>query len=196
MDLGDFKEKMVLVGITAAVFIPLRLVASQYLFEHWAGNLGVATLISLVLVILVKKGKLGGVGRIFRRQITKTLWSRSAKVIVLVLFVFMAYFGTTILLVERGNTVYYADKAILAKRISGEMTMPEPLRLSGPQGDDIVGISQIRYLEYVFSISYAILNDTTDGWLVNLHLIMFMEQVEVLMLLWFFRRYFRPEIPN
>ena len=90
----------------------------------------------------------------------------------------------------------YTDKAILAKKISGEVATHESFRLSGPQGDDIAGISQIRYLEYVFSISYAILNDTTGGWLVNLHLIMFMEQVEVLMLLWFFRRYFRPEIPN
>lgn len=195
---ADIKEKMILVGITAAIFLPARLLVNEYLFDHWIGNLGFATLISTALIVLVKKEKLGRLGRIFKNQIVKTLWSRSVKIIVCVLVLFMAYFGTTILLVDRGNTIYYEDKVILSESIASRNVDQDAfLKLNGPQvGDADFGLAQIQYFEYIFSISYAILNDATHGWLVSLHLIMFMEQIEVLWLLWFFRRYLKPVISN
>lgn len=195
----DIKEKMILVGITAAIFLPLRLLVNEYLFDHWIGNLGVATLISTVLIVLVKKEKLGRLGRIFKNQIAKTLWSRSVKIVICLLVLFMAYFGTTILLVDRGNTLYYDDKVLLSESIAKRSVSQDVLlSLNGPHasGTDMPGLAQIQYFEYVFSVSYAMLNDLTHGWLVSLHLIMFMEQIEVLWLLWFFRRYFKPAIPN
>lgn len=198
LDVSDLKEKMILVGITAVVFLPLRLLASQYLFDHWLGNLGIATLISVALIVLIRKEKLGKLGRMFKRQISKTLWSRSAKIIVCTLVIFMAYFGTTILLVDRGNTIYYEDKVILSKAITQKDVGRAALAgLGGPAiAHETPLFSYFYYIEYVFAISYAMLNDATNGWLVNLHLIMFMEQVEILGLLWFFRRYFRPAIAN
>jgi hypothetical protein len=66
------------------------------------------------------------------------------------------------------------------------------LSISGPQIHSIGGLAQLQYLEYLFSVSYAILNDTTNGWLVNLHLILFIEQVEVLGLFWVYKRMFKP----
>jgi len=197
MDLRDIREKMVFVGVTAAVFIPLRLLISEFLVEHWLGNLGIATLISVGLAVLIKKEKLGRLGRIFRNQITKTMWSRSARAIVVLMVVFMAYFGTTIILIDRGNTVYFDDKQVLLESMSEGGFDGTVAHLRGPGAqDEAFGIKQVRYMEYVFSISYAVLNDTMGGWLVNLHLIMFMEQIEVLLLLWMFRRFFRPAIPN
>lgn len=193
MDLTDLKEKLVIVSITAAVFLPLRLLVSQYVSDHWLGNLGIATAISIVLIVLVKKEKLGRVGTIFRNQITKTMWSKSAKVIICTLVLFMAYFGTTILLIERGNTIYYDDKQILADGIADKrLDMDEVSRLSGPHADGALLVSQIQQTEYIFSISYALLNDATHGWLANLHLIMFIEQMEALWLLWVFRKMFKP----
>ncbi|CAE6500661.1 hypothetical protein [Candidatus Nitrosotenuis uzonensis] len=196
LDISDLKEKMILLGITAVVFLPLRLLASHYLFDHWLGNLGIATLISVTLIILIKKEKLGRLGIIFKKQITKTLWSKSAKIIVCTLVIFMVYFGTTILLVDRGNTIYYEDKLILSDAIAQKDVDRVVLEgLSGPAiAHEVPLLAYFHYMEYIFSISYAMLNDATGGWLVNLHLIMFMEQVEILGLLWFFKRYFRPAI--
>lgn len=196
LDISDLKEKMILLGITAVVFLPLRLLASHYLFDHWLGNLGIATLISVTLIILIKKEKLGRLGIIFKKQITKTLWSKSAKIIVCTLVIFMVYFGTTILLVDRGNTIYYEDKLILSDAIVQKDVDRVVLEgLSGPAiAHEVPLLAYFHYMEYTFSISYAMLNDATGGWLVNLHLIMFMEQVEILGLLWFFKRYFRPAI--
>jgi len=193
MDIVDLKEKMVLLSVTAAMFLPLRLFVSQYISDHWLGNLGIATAISFSLIILVKKNKLGRLGHVFKNQITKALWGRSAKLIIAALVFFMLYFGTTVLLIDRGNTVYLDDKEILSQTIaSRNLDRTALLSISGPQIHDIIGLAQIQYLEYLFSVSYAILNDTTNGWLVNLHLILFMEQIEVLGLFWFYKRMFKP----
>jgi hypothetical protein len=193
MDINDLKEKLVLLSITTAVFLPLRLLVSQYISDHWLGNLGIATLISVSLIVLVKKNKLGRFGSVFKNQITKALWGRSAKLIIAALVFFMLYFGTTVLLIDRGNTIYLDDKEILSQSIaSRNLDRNALLSISGPQIHNIIGLAQLQYLEYLFSVSYAILNDTTNGWLVNLHLILFMEQVEVLGLFWFYKRMFKP----
>lgn len=193
MDRSDLKEKAIILGFTGAIFLPIRLLLGQYLVENWLGMLGAASLISFILIILVKKGKLGKIGQIFQRQMTKTLWGRSAKWIVLMLVVFSAYFGTTILLVEKGNTEYFADKQIISENFASKLDRDTIAKLQGPHTHDAFGIAQLQHLEYFLAISYALINDTTNGWLVNLHLIMFVEQIEILGLLWFYRRAFKPQ---
>jgi preprotein translocase subunit SecG len=166
MDKTDIKEKAIILGFTAAIFLPIRLAAGQILADNWFGMLGIASTISIILVILVKKEKLGKIGKIFKRQMTKTLWSRSIKFIVLTLLIFSAYFGTTILLIEHGNTEYYNDKQVIvanfAEKKFGQKTMSI---LHGPHIRDFGPIDfwQVQYLEYAFAISYAILNDATHG---------------------------------
>ncbi|HWP78137.1 MAG: hypothetical protein AB1299_06510 [Thermoproteota archaeon] len=194
MDVNDIKEKLVLLGVTAVVFLPLRLLVGQYLTEHWLGNLGIATLISVTLAILVKKGKLGPFGTIFKNQLTKALWGKSAKIIILTLVLFTCYFGASILLIERGNTLYHIDKEILAHSVANNEF--KALSLNGPNISDsgAFGLTQIQYMDYLFSVSFAMLNDLTNGLLVNLHLILFMEQIEILGLFWFYRRVFKPQL--
>lgn len=196
MDTKDLKEKMILLSVTAAVFLPIRLFVSQYISDHWLGNLGIATLISLTLIMLVKKNKLGRFGIVFRNQISKALWGRSAKFVIVALVFFTFYFGTTILLIDRGNTIYLADKEILFQNIANGVVDEKGLSLNGPHVNTIIGLAQIQYLDYLLSLSYAILNDTTHGVLANLHLILFVEQIEVLGLFWFYKKMFKPiQIP-
>ena len=194
MDRTDLKEKAIILGFTSAIFLPVRLLVGQFLLDHWLGMLGIASAVSIVLMVLVKKEKLGKVGIMFKNQMTKTLWGRSAKWIVLTLVVFCAYFGTTILLVEKGNTEYFEDKQVIAENFATKLDRDDISRLQGPQTNGIIGVTQLQYLEYFLAISYALINDTTDGWLVNLHLIMFVEQIEILGLLWFYRRAFKPQM--
>jgi hypothetical protein len=193
MDRTDLKEKAIILGFTSAIFLPVRLLVGQFLLDHWLGMLGVASAVSIALIVLVKKEKLGKVGIMFKNQMTKTLWGRSAKWIVLTLAVFCVYFGTTILLVEKGNTEYFEDKQVIAENFATKLDKDDISRLRGPQTSDIIGVTQFQYLEYFLAISYALINDTTNGWLVNLHLIMFVEQIEILGLLWFYRRAFKPQ---
>jgi len=193
MDRTDLKEKAVILGFTSAIFLPVRLLVGQFLLSHWIGMFGVASLISIVLVILVKNNKLGRIGQIFKKQMTKTLWGKSAKWLVLTLVLFSAYFGTTILLVEKANIEYFADKQIISENFASKLNQNTISRLHGPQTLNVPIISHLQHLEYFLAISYAMINDTTGGWLVNLHMIMLIEQIEILGLLWFYRRVFKPQ---
>lgn len=194
MDWTDLKEKFVILGFTIAIFLPIRLLAGQFFLDNWLGMLGIASAISISLIVLVKKEKLGKLGHIFKKQMTKSLWGRPAKFIIIGLVLFSAYFGTTILLVERGNELYLHDKQIIAENFAKKRFDEETIsHLTGPQVQDVIGIAQIQYLEYFLAISYSMLNDTTNGWLVNMHLILLIEQLEALGLLWFYRHSFRPQ---
>lgn len=190
----DLKEKAILIGVSAGIFLPIRLFASQFLADHWIGNLGIATSISLLLLFLTKKNKLGRFGEILKNQIRKAVWGKSAGVIIFLLLGFMTYFGAVIILVNQGNTTYHDDKeAVFQDMITKSDTH---LNLKGPGASDgkNTWLGQIRYVEYVFSISYAILNDATGGWLASIHVILFMEQVEMVGLFWLYRKMFRPTI--
>lgn len=194
MNTNDLKEKCILVGVSAGIFLPFRLLASQYLAEHWLGNLGFATAVSLLLLFLTKKNKLGRFGEILKNQIRKAVWGKSSGVIIFLLLGFMIYFGSVIMLVNHGNTVYRDDKEALFQNIFSKESANSHLKLNGPgtNSAEFAGFSQIRYTEYVFAISYAILNDLTGDWLASVHLILFMEQVEMVGLFWVYRKMFRP----
>ena len=194
MNTNDLKEKLVLIGVSAGIFLPFRLVASQYLAEHWLGNLGFATLVSLLLLYLTKKDKLGRFGEILKNQIRKMVWGKSSGVIIFLLLGFMVYFGSVIVLVNQGNTTYRDDKEALFHDIISKESSSSHLKLNGPgtNAGEFAVISQARYTEYVFAISYSILNDMTGDWLASIHLVLFMEQVEMVGLFWLYRKMFRP----
>jgi len=193
MNREDLKEKCILAGVSAGIFLPFRLLASQYLAEHWLGSLGFATSVSLLLLFLTKKNKLGRFGEILKNQIRKTVWGRASGVIIFLLLGFMVYFGTVIILVNQGNTIYREDKEALFQDMFSKEPSPH-LRLHGPgtSSGELAGVSQLRYAEYVFAISYSILNDMTGDWLASIHLILFIEQVEMVGLFWLYRKMFRP----
>ena len=113
MDIQDIKEKLLLLGITAGLFLPIRMIFMTYVTEHWLGSFGLVTVFGLSFIYLIKKNKLGRVGRIFERQMTKTIGGKTGKYIIAFTIVFLIYFGTSIFLMDRGNSVYYDDKEIL-----------------------------------------------------------------------------------
>ena len=194
MNRVDLKEKAILIAVSAGIFLPIRMFASQFLADHWIGNLGIATSISLLLLFLTKKNKLGRFGEILKNQIRKAVWGRSSGIIIFLLLGFMTYFGAVIILVNQGNTTYHDDKEAVFQDMVMKSNAHLNLKGPGTDGRENTLLSQIKYTGYVFSISYAILNDVTGGWLASVHVILFMEQVEMLGLFWLYRKMFKPAL--
>ena len=196
LDVQDVKEKIILMAITVGIFLPVRMVFTTYISDHWLGSLGLVSLFALFFIYLVRKKKMGFIGKLFEKQMKKTIGGRLGKYVIAFAIVFLIYFGASIFLIDRGNSVYYDDKEILfaafqnSEQINAasipieELQGPVPLLAND-------ALNWLSNVEYTLSVTLALMNDMTDGWIGSLMIIVFVEQFEVLGILYFFRRSYK-----
>lgn len=196
MDREDLKEKLIILGVTTGVFLPLRVFFSSYVYDHWLGSLGLVSAIGILFVVLIKRNKLGKFGQIFERQMKKTMGGKTGKYVIGFSILFLVYFGGSLYFIDRGETTYFHDKEIFYSVITNsEDFKVEDIpveKLLGPkpflEADSLMWVSN---LDYGLSIAYAVMNDASDEWLSHLIVVIFVEQLEVLGLLYFYRRTYR-----
>jgi len=198
MDRKDLKEKLIILSITTGIFLPIRVLFTAYVSEHWLGSLGLVSAIGLLFVFLIKQNKLGWFGKMFEKQMKKTIGGKTGKYIIAISVLFLIYFGASLYFIDKGNTVYFDDKEIFYSiMLSNDFSIEDmPVeKLDGPQPLlNIVDIQLITNFDYAISIAYAIMDDTTDGWLGHFIVVVFVEQLEMIGLLCFYRNTFRQKI--
>jgi len=197
MGKGDFKEKLIVIVFLIGIFLPLRLIFVEFVSEHWLGNFGLITGLGLALLILTKKGKLGRIGNIFEKQMKNTIFGKTGKIVIALSVLSLMYFGSTMLFMERGESVYSDDKALFYDAIVSNSGI-EQINPNNLKNIHIVYDSDNRIystFDYAFSITYAIMNDFSGGWLEHLYFILLVEQIEVLGIFTFYRIFSRPIIP-
>ena len=196
MDRQDLKEKLIILSITTGIFLPLRIFFSAYVYDHWLGSLGFVSAIGILFVVLIKKNKLGKFGQIFERQMKKTIGGKTGKYIIGFSILFLVYFGASLFFVDRGQTIYEHDMEVFYSLIiSGEEFKVENIpveKLNGPIAIiETPGFLWVSSLDYGLSIAYAMMDKASDGWLSHLIIVIFVEQLEVLGLLYFYRRTYK-----
>ncbi len=196
MEKNDLKEKLIILGITTGIFLPIRIVFASYVSDHWLGSLGFVSAIGLVFVYLIKKQKLGWFGKIFEKQMRKTLGGKTGKYVIIFSIVFLLYFGASLYFMDKGNTVYFNDKEVFYNAIisNEDLSLKDvPLeKLNGPSL--LFGLNELFFLsniDYALSIAFSMMNDSTGGWLSHLVVVIFVEQLEILGLIYFLRRTYR-----
>ncbi len=198
MDKNDLKEKLIILSITTGIFLPIRVLFTAYVSENWLGSLGIVSVFGLLFVFLIKQNKLGWFGKMFEKQMKKTIGGKTGKYIIAISVLFLIYFGTSLYFIDKGNTVYFDDKEIFSSVISSNDFSIEDIpveKLDGPQPLlNIIDVQWIINFDYAISIAYAIMDDTTDGWLSHFIVVVFVEQLEMIGLLCFYRNTFRQKI--
>lgn len=84
----DIYESIIVFGIMTGLLLPVRLLFVTFVSDNWIGSFGVISVISISIIILTKKGKLGKFGNMFQRQIEKLLRDKR-KILVYVESVFV-----------------------------------------------------------------------------------------------------------
>ncbi len=115
---------------------------------------------------------------------------KSGKIVIVLSLIFIAYLGSTLVLIERGNTIYSDEKHVVSQLISQNSFATSQVKNNEPilqvnQNDVLFGFSRF---DQIASLTYAIMNDMMGGWLVNLDTILLIEQFEVLGLIFFYRK--------
>ena len=196
MEKNDIKEKLIVLGVTVGLFFPVRIFFSSYVSDDWIGSLGIMSVLAVILVVLIKRKKLGWFGKIFENQMRKTVGGKTGKYLIGFAIFFLVYFGATLFFVDRGNSVYFEDKEIFFNAIMEEggynITDLKSYDLIGPQLATQNELRVFSSLDYMFSIAYAVMNDMSDGWLEHIVVVMFVEQIELIGLLVLYRNIFKP----
>lgn len=194
MDVNDIKEKLIVVVICTAIFLPLRVSFSYLIPDNLVASLGVVSFVGILFIILIKKKKLGSLGEIFERQLKKTIGGKMGKWLIGISLIFMIYFGASLLFIDRGNTLYLFDKEVFLEGLESEKFDPEKIpveKLKGPNNELVGNIEEflvLAKLDYAFSISLAIMNYYTDGWLSHFIVVIFVEQLELIGFLLIYRK--------
>lgn len=190
-------ESIIVFAVFTGVLLPVRLLFVTYVSDNWFGSFGLISAISISLIVLTKKEKLGAFGRMFDRQMKKIMTGKRGKLFFAESILFLIILGGMIFAVEAGNSTYLdlknqllaenpeftdADK-ILEK--SGELTIQ----------DYFVGflimITSFFVAFPAFSAVFAVINDASHGWLLHFYTVAFVEYIELFGILVLYKLSFR-----
>ncbi|MHB8547180.1 MAG: hypothetical protein ACYDAJ_10480 [Nitrosotalea sp.] len=117
---------------------------------------------------------------------TKTIKGKSGKIAIVLSLILIAYFASTLMWIERGNTTYSDEKHLVSNMLfsnydANKMSLSDIHKIMGiKQGNTIFDASNVNYADCIISMTYAIMNDMMGGWMVNLDTILLVEQFEFL----------------
>ena len=183
-------ESLVVFSLMAGILLPARLLFVQYVSDDWLGSFGVISALSLSVIILVKKKKLGAFGPMFERQMYKFQKGKCGILIFGESVFLLLLLGGMIFTIHQGN--------LLFSDLDG--TPLNSLHLSEDMLDSAAGwgiedwtygflMAPVGFLTAFpqMSIVIASVDQKLDGWLMHFYTVGFVEYVELLGILVFYR---------
>jgi len=194
----DRKEMLIVFGTMMFVMLPVRLFMVEYVSDNWWGSFGAISGIAILMVVLVKKHKLGRFGEMFESQMLKLHHKGLRQKFVFGNMLFAIFVtGLLIFSVNAGNTTYLDEKNDIINQAGGEEALQEKMgNLEEAYGkitleQILLALIMIPYLFVVefgyFAGLWAIENDLTDGYLLHLATVGFVETLEFFGVLMFYR---------
>ena len=175
------------------VLLPVRLFFVMYVSDNWFGSFGLIAMISITMIILTKKKKLGKFGEMFDRQLSKLQHGKRAKIVYGQSILFLLILGGTIFAIEQGNSTYSDIKNDILKEneefADAEQILAKAEKISVQEW--ISGfLGMILAVFFAFpqlAAVFAVLNDSSDGWVLHFYTVAFVEYIEMFGILLLFR---------
>ncbi len=186
-------EGLIVFGVMTGILLPARLLFVSYISSDWFGSFGIITAISVTMIVLTKKGKLGRFGEMFERQINKLQKGKRAKIVYGQSIIFLLILGGTIFAIEQGNSTYVDLKNQILEEHE-EFADPNELLAKTEQleaQDWVFGVLGLFLAIFIafpqLSAVLAVLNESFDGWVLHFYTVAFVEYLELLGILIYFR---------
>lgn len=187
----DYKEFAIVAGVMTGLLLPVRLLFVEFVSDSTWGSLGIISLISIMVVILVKKKKLGYFGRIFERQMLRLTTGKKRIFVATMMSISLLYFSFSVFTIDLANTQYPNEMALAMEEVQEEFGVDfgksetvenvlEPL-----QPDKVVGgiddyIGALLYDFKIIAITQGVVNQLSDGMILHFHLVFLVEQLELM----------------
>ena len=183
------KENLIVFGFFMGLILPLRLLFYQYFHEYWVGSFGIYSLVLFAIFYLSKRGKLGSIGTLLTRKITKMSQGKLAKGFI-VQSIVVIYMGSLFLLgsssadpgvVNMVTTDFHKQGIHDMKSLTSQpLPSPTPIQL-------LVSIVIVLTPNPISFAMYNAMNQISSGWILSLMTIVLIEEIEVLCIILFLR---------
>ena len=200
MKITERWEAVIVFLVMTGIFLPVRFLFVTFVSDHWFGSFGIVSAVAIIMVILAKKGKLGRFGAMFQRQMIKIHTGKRRKLIYthLALSVFLT--GLFIVSINLGNTIYVDQKneiIQLAESQGESLTEPADMQrlteeLKEVPLDQLLASLAAMPILLIYQFPYfaglmAIENDLTSKFFLHFSTIGFVEALEMIGVLIFYK---------
>lgn len=193
-------EALIVFMVMTFIFLPVRFLFVEFVSDEWFGSFGVVSALAVTVVILAKKDKLGAFGRMFIRQMMKVHTGKRRVLIYSKMTFGLIVMGLLIASINLGNTTYLDEKnhiLSVAKSQGQSLGSPEDLtELTEELGETsaeefataFYQIGNLLFNQFpYFTALWAIEDDMTEGFLLHFSTVAFVELLEFVGILVYFR---------
>jgi len=184
--LREFAESTSVAAVLLLVLLPVRVLFVRYVADDWFGSFGLITGISVLIIYLAKKNKLGWFGRAFHRQMWKIHTGKRRYYVYTQLVFGLVFFSLAVFAIEHGNSVYDLEKEVLREQLQ-----IESITELAERTQDEINLKDIPYALFVFfyimifrfdiySTILSTLNDISDGYVLHFSTVFLVEMIELI----------------
>lgn len=181
----EILESMSVAIVMLLVLLPLRIVIVRYLSDNWFGSFGVITIVSITILLLAKKDKLGWFGRAFTRQMFKIHRGKRRYFAYTSLGFSLIFLGFTIYAIELGNTIYTVETQEVKDALP--VNNMQDLAKMSSEGIRVKDLPAAFFLFFyimifrfdIFAVLMATMNDLTNQYVMHFSTVFFVETLEL-----------------
>ncbi len=193
-------ESLIVFGVMTGLLLPARLLFVEFVSDDWLGSFGVISVISLSVIILAKKKKLGFFGPMLERQIYKFQKGKRGIAVFGESVFLLLILGTMIMAIDQGNSIHSEYELQNSQNHPMINSSEQVLEMTNEMtlADWIIGflLAPTALLTEFPKMSTAIasIDQSLDGWLMHFYTVGFVEYLELLGILIFYRISFKRKI--
>ena len=186
-------ESLIVFSIMTCLLLPARLLFVEFVTDEWFGSLGIISAISISVIILAKKKKLGFFGSMFERQLYKLQKGKRGKLIFAESIFVLFMLGGTVFAIDQGNSVYSDLKVQISEKIPVTNSPDQIFELMNDATPferlvtllmaPVIFVAEFPQMSALFTL----VDDKTDGWMLHFYTVGFIEYIEVVGILIFYR---------
>lgn len=177
------------------ILLPARLLFVEFVSDDWLGSFGVISVISLMVIILAKKNKLGFFGSMLERQIFKFQKGKRGILIFAESAFLLVILGTMIFTIDQGHTIYAEQKMEHIPESIDQKTHVLESAKSMTSSDWVFSavMAPVGFVTAFPQMSAAIasIDHRMDGWLMHFYTVGFVEYLELVGILIYYKISFR-----
>ena len=192
-------ESLIVFGVMGGLLLPARLLFVEYVSDNWFGSLGIISIISISVIILAKKKKLGFFGPMLERQMYKFQKGKRGLLIIGESVFLLLILGGMIFAIDQGNSVYSELKMQNMENMStinSEEILESAKELEAFDWFVAFLMVPVALLTAFPQMSAAIasIDQSLDGWLLHFYTVGFVEYLELFGILMYYKISFRKKL--